>query len=605
MICDEYVDVPMNEFWMPDTSPRSPRLKLVASAATLYGRSIVAAESFTAKPEDGKWMAAPAQLKAPGDGAWTAGMNRFILHHYVHQPTDDGPGFGLGRYGTHFGRLNTWWPLATAWVSYVSRSQFLLQQGRPVADVCFLQNQDHGYGFPTGMIQVPVGYDFEICYPRHLQQMTWHDGVFALPGGPTYRLLALPDNWVADLPTLRHLRELVKAGAPIIGAAPVAPAGVSDYEAGAEFAALVAELWSPEALGRAAIRHVPIADALQACSLAPDVTWPTVTGDYDLHYTHRRTADADIYFVFNHSARPLAGEVTFRVSGRQPELWDSVTGTRTDARVFHADPNGTALPLALEPNGSKFILFRRPLPARWIESTTPENLVMQTDRLLAPDGQPVTLRYSDGTSVTRPAAAATSDTVVTGPWRVSFNDGRGAPAETTFPMLASWTENSDPGIKFYSGIATYHAAFDLPTDSLRAGVVAILDLGTVDDLAEVRLNGAVICTLWQPPFRTEVTGQLRAGANTLEVRVANRWVNRIIGDESIPTDLTYQATGTNKFTDGRLQQLPAWLYDRSKIGEKKRYSFTTWKHYDANSPLLPAGLLGPVRIEWCRSLSIP
>jgi hypothetical protein len=152
---NEFVDVPMNEFWMPDTAPRLPRIKLVASVANVLGRPLVGAEAFTAKPEDGRWLATPATLKDPGDYAWTAGINRFILHHYVHQPTDDGPGFGLGRYGTHFGRLNTWWPLAGAWIDYVARGQFLLQQGRTVTDIAFLNTEDHGYAFPGDMVTTP------------------------------------------------------------------------------------------------------------------------------------------------------------------------------------------------------------------------------------------------------------------------------------------------------------------------------------------------------------------------------------------------------------------------------------------------------------------
>ena len=132
----------------------------------------------------------------------------------------------------------------------------------------------------------------------------------------------------------------------------------------------------------------------------------------------------------------------------------------------------------------------------------------------------------------------------------------------------------------------------------RAGAIATLDLGTVADLAEVRLNGALIGTLWQPPFRAEVTRHLRAGDNTLEVRVANRWINRIIGDESLSTEIRYQPEGKNKFTDGKIEALPAWLYDRTRLGERQRHSFTTWKHYEAKSPLVPSGLLGPVKIDW-------
>ena len=565
--CGEYLDVPMNEFWMPDAAPRFARIKLTASVANVLGRPLVAAESFTARPEDGRWLATPALLKDPGDYAWTAGINRFILHHYTHQPTDDGPGFGLGRYGTHFGRLNTWWPLATDWVSYVSRGQFLLQQGRTVADICFLQNEDHGYAFPATMVDTPAGYDFDIAYPHHLTSMTWRDGELTLPTGPAYRLLMLPPNWAATLATLRKLREFARAGAPIFGPAPVAPAGLHDYEKRAEFTALVRELWSASGGSRPLIRPTPLPAALRELGLAPDVTYPATPAGGELRHIHRRTADAEIYFVFNHSDREIAGEFTFRTAALQPELWNAITGAHGDAPAYHTTAAGTVVPLQLEPHGSTFVVFRRTLTSPRAEA--PKTTV----------------------ALTLPIA---------GPWRVAFHDGRGAPADAAFARLASWTENENPDIKFYSGTATYRTTFSLSAANVRAGSTATLDLGGVADLAAVRLNGAPIGTLWQPPFRAEITAHLRAGENHLEVRVANRWINRLIGDESLPTTLAYQPESGRKFTDGKLMQLPPWLYDRSRIAERQRYSFTTWRHYDANSPLVPSGLLGPVKIEWRR-----
>lgn len=557
--CGEYLDVPMNEFWMPDTAPRFPRIKLAASIANVLGRPLVGAEAFTAKPEDGRWLATPATLKDPGDYAWTAGVNRFSLHHYTHQPTDDGPGFGLGRYGTHFGRLNTWWPLAGAWLDYVARGQFLLQQGRTVADVAFLQTEDHGYAFPAGMVGTPAGYDFDIVYPRHLAAMTWREGALTLPTGPAYRVLLLPDNWAADLATLRRLRDFVRAGAPVFGAPPVTPAGVRDYEARQDFAALVRELWDGP---RPLIRRASVAAAVKEIGLTADVGLPAVPAGGELRYLHRRTSDAEIYFVFNHSDRDVAGDFNFRTGGRVPELWNAVTGTRTDAPGYRTASAGTTVPLQLEPHGSLFVVFRR-------AATSPAREM--------------------------PPSPIVASLTVAGPWQIAFHDGRSAPPKATFSTLTSWTTHTDPGIRFYSGTATYRTRF---TASLRAGATATLDLGGVADLAEVRLNGAPVGTLWQPPFRTEITRHLRAGENTLEVRVANRWINRVIGDEALPTDLTYQPEGTNKFTDGKLNQLPAWLYDATKRDAKQRHSFTTWKHYDAKSPLVPAGLLGPVRIEW-------
>jgi hypothetical protein len=241
------------------------------------------------------------------------------------------------------------------------------------------------------------------------------------------------------------------------------------------------------------------------------------------------------------------------------------------------------------------VVFRRPLPARWIEATTPR-LEAHHGRLLAAQPGAVQVRMSDGKTTTQTVTALAAPVAIAGPWRVAFARDRGAPPQIALERLQSWTEHADPGVKYFSGVAEYRTTFAL--SAVPAGVVALLDLGVVADLAEVRLNGTWLGGLWQPPFRVEVTPALRAGENMLEVRVANRWINRIIGDESLPTELTYQKTGKNKFTDGKLEQLPPWLYDRSRIAEKQRVSFTTWKHYSADSPLVPAGLLGPVRLEW-------
>jgi hypothetical protein len=611
--CAEHVDVPMNEFWMPEATPRIPRIKLVASAANVLGRRIVAAESFTATPENGRWQNAPVRLKVAGDTAWTAGINRFILHHYTHQPTDDGPGFGLGRYGTNFGRLNAWWPLARGWVDYVARGQFLLQQGRTVADIAFLQNEDHGYAYPAKMVVAPVGYDFDIVYPRHLAAMTWRDGALRQPGGAAYRVLVLPENWAADLPTLRRLREWVGAGAAVIGSPPVAPAGLKDYEARAEFEV------ASRAAGLTRRGGAALAEILREAGVVPDVRWVVAGGGpvavrpqgdgtsaseeaggalpaVAFRYIHRRTAGADIYFVFNHSNQPVTGEATFRVGGKRPELWDAVSGTRADAPVFRVEPAGTMVPLQFEPHGSKFVVFRRPLLERWIEATTP-GLEVHQGRLLAASESSAQVRTSDGVSRTLVAPGLVAPGEIAGPWQVSFPSGSGTPPEITLGRLQSWTEHPDPGVRHFSGVATYRTSFRAPAAPADRTVV-MLDLGGVADLAEVRINDAPAGILWQPPFRVEVTRWLRAGDNVLEVRVANRWINRIIGDEGIPTDLRYQATGKNKFTDGKLEELPPWLYDRSRIAEKRRVSFTTWKHYTADSPLVPAGLLGPVRLEW-------
>lgn len=595
MLCARYVDVPMNEFWMPSATERLPRIKLVASAAKAQGRQVVGAEAFTAKPEDDGMRISPALLKRPGDEAFAAGINRFILHYYVHQPyADVAPGFTLGRYGTHFGRLNTWWPYAGAWVDYVSRCQYLLQQGQTVADVCYLLSEDFGYGFPTNLVATPPGYDYDIVYPRQLAAMACRDGALVTPRGATYRLLALPEcAWAADVGTLRKLGELVRAGAAVTGVPPTAPFGLRDCKDAQAFNRLAEALWggldgkvmTSKPLGSGKVyRGLSLAAVLCREGIAPDVTWPLSGGEARFRYTHRRTDGADLYFILNDSEQPADTTFTLRATGRQPEVWDAVAGTHADAPSFKASASATEVPLQLGPWGSAFVVFR--------------------------DGRRVSEvgRRSEGDNVPEVKKAL----ALSGPWEVSFEPKRGGPGKAEvgeqraegrkdgavmFKMLADWSTHSDPRIRYYSGTATYRKTFALPASDLRPLTSLVLDLGQVCDVAEVFVNGQSAGVLWTPPFRIDLARWARSGANELEIRVANTWVNRLIGDERVPVEYAYKSAG-NKFTLGALEALPAWLGKPDGAKANKRHTFMTWKHYTAESPLLPAGLLGPVTLQW-------
>lgn len=607
MSANRHVDVPMNEFWMPDASGRASRIKLTTSAAGFLGRNIVAAEAFTATPANGKYQNTPSTLKRPGDQAFALGINRFVFHHYTHQPvTSAAPGFALGRYGSHFGRLNTWWPYADGWIRYLARCQFLLQQGRTIADACVLVEEDTGYGFPSKMAKLVPGYDFQACSPVDLRAMSFRDGRLVHPQGQSYGLLILPKEWVAELSTLRHLRRLVQAGAAILGEPPTAPAGLRDVQAREEFNLLAAELWSgmdgekvkSRKVGAGAVyRNLEPTEVLQQCGLPSDLSWEPE--DADFKFLHRATGDADIYFVFSDSEKPVRADLRFRQKDRCPEIWDAATGAHADAPIFAARDDGISVPIQFEPWGSVFVIFRKPLPNRWITAAAPANIELRDGKILAA-GESVVLSSSDGGTQTVSLAARPADVTLRRSWAVSFTDGRGAPQRAVFERLVSWPEHSDPSIKYYSGTAVYRTTFE--ATAAPPGRTAILDLGDVADIAELSVNGQSAGVLWKPPFRADVTRLLRNGSNAIEVRVANRWINRLIGDESVPVEYAYQPPGRSKFTDGRLLTLPAWLYDPSKLSTRKRHSFSTWKHYDGDSPLVRSGLLGPVKLEWFEQL---
>jgi len=613
MSANRHVDVPMNEFWTPDAAGRASRIKMSTSSASFRGRPVVAAEAFTSTPENGKYQNTPGSLKRSGDYAFTLGLNRFALHSFTHQPvTEVAPGFALGRYGVHFGRLNTWWPYADAWMSYLSRSQFLLQQGRTVADVCLLVDEDLGYGLPSKTADLLPGYDYEVIDPPSLREMSVREGVLVHPAGGRFRLLVTPDvttakGWVAELSTLRHLRTLVVSGAVLAGDPPIAPAGLQDLKLHSEFEGLVREIWGVKDSRKVGVKHVGAGrvysgagwrEILRTERVVPDLSWDADEGT--IKFIHRTLAGAEIYFVFNYAEQARRVRLDFRQSGRRPEIWDAVSGSRANAPVFERTTTGVAVPLDLEPWGSAFVVFRKPLPARWVTAAEPVSMEFKNGTLLT-NAAEVKLVYSDGDRRAISVAPVPATQSVVGPWTVHFKDGRGAPPRTEFVRLASWSEHADRGIRFYSGTAVYQTQFNV--ESLIAGHVAVLDLGQVADIARVIINGKQAGVAWKAPFRADITHHLRAGSNDLEIHVANRWINRLIGDEAIDPGFAYQPPGRSKFTDGRLLEMPAWLYDPAKRGDRNRVSFSTWKHYDANSPLVPSGLLGPVQLEWHHLLS--
>ena len=177
---------------------------------------------------------------------------------------------------------------------------------------------------------------------------------------------------------------------------------------------------------------------------------------------------------------------------------------------------------------------------------------------------------------------------MSGPWDVAFTPHQGAPERTTFDQLASWSEHPDPGVKYFSGTATYTKTFSLPSGMLGHGHRVYLDLGKVEVMARVKLNGTDLGILWKPPFLVDVTEAARPGVNALEVKVVNLWINRLIGDEQLPEDSQRNPNGT-------LKEWPQWLSE-GKPSPTGRFTFTTWRLWKKGDALVPSGLLGPVRL---------
>ncbi len=550
-------DLPISEFWARGTNrfPDSlaggftPSSKAMASAAHAYGRPVIGAEAFTS---DRGWQDHPFLLKGMGDQMFCEGVNRMIFSLAAHQPYDSLiPGLTHRRWGEHINRYNTWWNYARPWMEYLARCQYLLQQGRFVADVCYWP----GEGAPLSVydmdLTLPAGYDYDQCSTELLLQLQIRDGQLELPSGMRYRYLLLASTDRLTLPVARKVEQLVQDGARVIS--PRRPRGspsLADYPQGdLEIERIAASLWES---GRV-VSGQTMAEVLGADGLQPDFVGP------GLQYIHRHAEDLDFYFVANPKNQLREVACTFRVSGKVPELWDPETGRIYAATQFAATDDRTTVDLRFEPLQSWFVVFR-------------------------PGDQQA--------DVGSPWSALHTLRPIAGPWQVTFEPRWGGPPRPAeFSELLDWSQHPDDAIKYYSGTASYRLSFDLsPSELSPADQRLWLDLGQVEVMARVTLNDVDCGVAWKPPYRVEITPAARSGENQLQIDVVNLWINRMIGDERLPADSHWKDYET-------LIEWPAW-FANGQANPTGRRTFTTCRHYRADSPLSASGLLGPVTLQW-------
>jgi hypothetical protein len=356
-------DEPMGEFWVPSGAMETCRG--MASSGHVYGHRIIGAEAFTAADQE-KWREHPGSIKALGDTAFCEGINRFVFHRYALQPwaEDRRPGMMMGPWGQHYERTETWWEQTPEWHRYLARCQFLLRQGLFVADICYLQPERPPQGFEGHPRR---GYDYDECGAEVvLNRMSVKDGRITLPDGMSYRLLVLPQVSRMTPPLLRKIKELVQAGATIVGTPPQASPSFSGYPGcDSEIQALSKQLWGGSDAGQAAerqfgsgrvIRQGEPEKILKNMGVAPDFA-----SAEPLRFIHRHTDGADIYFVANRLPRTVSTTGTFRVAGKAPELWWPDTGKVEGAPVYQEGQGQTGVALTLGPGGSVFVVFRKPL----------------------------------------------------------------------------------------------------------------------------------------------------------------------------------------------------------------------------------------------------
>ena len=507
------VEIPMGEFWVRDLHPRLMYLQDVrgaASAAHVYGKPLVAAESFT-----GGGYESPYTLKKVADYWLAQGLNRLVFHTSAHQPLDTKPGNTM--VGTHLNRNITWAEQAGPFFTYLARECQMLQQGQFVADVAYLLSEGAPSTPPiwaAGTTPTPAeGFDFDFINADVLlnRMSVSADGRLVLPDGMSYRALVLPETDRMRPELLKKIRELVQGGAILIGPKPTRSPSLDRYpKADDEVRALAADIWGDLDGASRTIRYFgkgrvvwgwSPAEALAAANIKKDFEYARGL-DADLAWIHRRTKDADIYYVANTTDRAQDFDARFRVAGKEAELWHPDTGA-IEPTDYATTSDRTVVPMRLAERESVFVVFRRTASAA--SRTTPRSATM---------------------------TVATID----GAWDVAFPEKLGAPPKIHLAKLESLTVQPDAGVKFFSGTATYTKTINAPTAWFRPGAATILDLGGVGDIAEVFVNGRALGQLWKEPYQIDVTSALRPGENKIEIKVTNQWTNRIAGDRSAAAD---------------------------------------------------------------------
>jgi len=600
-------DVPFGEFWT-ETDLEKGRVepwermfgKQAASAAHIYGTRFAAAEALTVIQKH--WEHSPYQLKRTTDQAFCSGLNNLMVHTFTHSP----PGIKPPGYeyfaGTHFNPQITWWDQAHVFTNYISRCQYMLQQGHFVADVCFYQGDQIPNFVPMKKIHPGLGpgYDYDVVNTEViLTRMSVKNGRIILPDGMSYRMLILPDSEMINPDVLHRIEELIESGATVIGSKPIKAYGLTNYpECDSIIKTTADRLWGDcngttikeRHVGKGRIiygktpREVLLGDGILA-----DFESYGLENNIELDYIHRSITNdsetTDIYFVVNFKKRWINLDCSFRINNKMPEIWNPKTGKIYDLPIY-TNINGRIIcPLSLPPLGSVFVVFRKDQRdthiSKIVRNSVPifpakEPLYDKIPALniTSLDHQVILLdawragKYQLTANTSRKYEIDVSDEIrpieIGGSWILKFPPDWGTPDSVRLESLISWTEHPNQGVKYFSGTAVYHKTFEMNDNVLKKDTKYILDLGKVSNIAEIVLNSQALPIQWKPPYRTDVTPWLHAERNELQIKITNLWPNRLIGDQFLP------------------------------VGQ--RYAFTNIAKFTKASPLLESGLLGPVKI---------
>jgi len=557
-------DVIMAEFWSKRFGYHTSYAVLEATSIShITGQPVVGAEVFTSDNREA-WQEYPWSMKDQSDWALALGVNRFVYHTFAHKPLGDEhrPGMTMGPYGVHWDRGQTWWPMVDAYHKYISRFSHMMQQGQAVSDILYLTPEGAPMVFAppedalheNGAIPDKKGYGFDGCSPKMLiERADVKNGKIYFPGASSYEILVLPNVKTMTPELLRKIISLSEKGARIIGTPPEKSPSLNDYPNCDDLVKKLAKELSIKLLSNNGTESLYpsykyTTELLSELGISEDFSSRNNT----IRHGHRKTGDKDIYFIANRTDSYQNTECVFRAEGK-PELWIGVNGESRKITDYKFENGVTSIPFEFYPYESFIVIFSgkpdRNLSAKNRERNFPDFKEVKT---------------------------------IEGSWNVSFDPTWGGPKEIQFDDLQDWTEHEMRGIKYYSGIATYKKTFSI--DNLD-DTKYFIDLGVVNDIARVKLNGKDVGVIWCAPWRIDISGALKEGNNELEIEVANRWINRLLGDKQEP--------------DANVRTV---RFDNGLLGGQEfttgRYTFTTQAamgSFRFTEPL-PSGLLGPVEL---------
>lgn len=618
-------DIPHGEFWARSIShvaSEGARLSVRQSACVAHtnGKRFVEAEGPTSVGP--QWERAPKDLKGVIDRVFCSGVNRLVWHEFTSSPKEFGKPGNEYFAGTHLNPNVTWWEQAKDFVYYIDRCSYLLQQGLFVADVLYYTGDDvpNMVFLKEEVKDLNAGYDWDKCSKDFiLNRLSFSDGRIRLPDGMSYKVLVLPPHQQIDLEVLRKLEQLVLQGMTLIGAPPIKTTGLSYYPEGdKELMEIRNRMWgwldgvnrTEQMYGKGrVIWGQDINYVLQSMFVGPDFSYQSNQVNTKLDYIHRSTTEHEIYFVTNRHAwngiddyfyrympkmpnRYEQVNCKFRVSGKVPEFWNPLTGEISPVLNYKEENGYITIPIHLAPEGSIFVIFTsKPSREHIIKVNKGSSSVFfaEENRQYPPidfeaeENDLYALLYEPGNYQiylsNHQKYSIVSDVIpremsLNSSWRVHFDPYWGKKEPVEFEKLCSWTDFSDPEICYYSGKATYEKSFTLNKEQIM-GKKILLDLGNVQELSVIQINGHRFPTSWSVPFEVDITPYVREGKNDLSIDVVNMWPNRLIGDSKLPREKRRTRTNIIKFEAS-----------------------------DAEKYLRTSGLLGPVKIKFFEKIKL-